>query len=405
MNKKLVAAALGLAFAAPVFADASNVTLYGRVHQVLDHQSVETTAPGAASRDVGGNFVVSDASSRLGVRGVEDLGGGLKAVFAYEFAVDSDNGAGITGGRHAYLGLQGSYGTFLIGQQDGGNLSQAPLYNQASLIGSVSNNGGPLTTVSGSTLSGAQAIARSQRAGNSIGYTTNVAGVQIDVRHALTGTNDLNNNVANDPVTTANEAAAKENGSRETEIAATYKIGALTLGGGIQFFDQQGQDPTFDAQGTPTATSPALGTGASPERLVQAIASYNFGSFTVGGLVAQTKLYSTNPANNEDSNTEFALSATMPLNANSGLFAMYADSERNNIASNTPVASTAGFRGTNATGPSELQQIQVAYYYDFSKRTRTYVGYNRLNTEVVAGAGRGRETDTDNFTIGLRHNF
>ncbi|WP_370260633.1 porin [Limnobacter sp.] len=372
MNKKLVAAALGMAFAAPVFADASNVTLYGRVHQVIDHQSTET-----GNTDRGGNFVLSDASSRLGVRGVEDLGGGLKAVFAYEFAVDSDNGAGITGGRHAYLGLQGSYGTFLIGQQDGGNLSQAPLYNQASLIGSVSNNGGPLTTVSGTTLSGAQAIARSQRASNSIGYSNNIGGVQIDVRHALTGSNDQFNNGAAgtfsvNPTTgaiTQSAAATKENGTRETEVAATYKMGALTIGGGFQLFDQQGTDPT---------------TAASPERVVQGIASYNFGSFTLGGLVAQTKLYGT-AGNGEDSNTEFALSGTLPLSSNSGIFGMYADSERNNIAA-----------------PTDINQLQVAYYYDFSKRTRTYVGFNRLNTEVKATKV---ETDQDNFTIGLRHNF
>ena len=356
MNKKLVAAALGLAFAAPVFADASNVTLYGRVHQALDHQSTSTGA-----NDVGGNFRVTDVSSRLGVRGVEDLGGGLKAVFAYEFAVDSDNGAGITGGRHAYLGLQGSYGTFLIGQQDGGNLSQAPLYNQASLIGSVSNNGGPLTTVGSNNVASAQAITRNQRTGNSLGYTNNIAGVQIDARHALTGTNDLNNNTA---------AGIKENGTRETEVAATYKVGALTIGGGLHLFDQQGTDPT---------------TAASPERLIQGVVSYNFGTFTLGGLVAQTKLYGTNAANGQDDNTEVAVSGTLPLSANSGLFAIYADSERNNLAA-----------------PTDVTQAQVAYYYDFSKRTRTYVGFNRLTSEVQATRV---ESDQDNFTIGLRHNF
>ncbi|MBU0541338.1 MAG: porin [Gammaproteobacteria bacterium] len=366
MNKKLVAAALGLAFAAPVFADSSNVTLYGRVHQVLDHQSTD-----AGANKTGGNFTVSDASSRLGVRGAEDLGGGLKAVFAYEFAVDSDNGAGFTGGRHAYLGLQGAYGTFLIGQQDGGNLSQAPLYNQASLIGSVSNNGGPLTTVGSTSLAGAQAITRTQRTTNSLGYTTNVAGVQIDVRHALRGNNDQGNNTAtvNNNATTTPIAGEKENGSRETEVAATYKVGALTIGGGFQLFDQQAQDPT---------------TAAKAERLVQGVASYNFGSFTLAGLVAQTKLYGT-AANGEDSNTDVAISGTLPLSANSGIFGMYADSERNNIAA-----------------PTDLNQLQVAYYYDFSKRTRTYVGFNRLNTEVQATKA---ETDSDNFTIGLRHNF
>ena len=360
MNKKLVAAALGLAFAAPVFADSSNVTLYGRIHQALDHQSTE-----AGGVDRGGNFAVEDVSSRLGVRGVEDLGGGLSAIFAYEFGVNTDEvSAAPMTTRHAYLGLKGSYGLFVIGSQDGGNDSQAPLYNQASLIGSVSNNGGPLTTV-GSTVDGtAQAITRDQRVGNSFGYAGNFAGVQINARHALQeGTNDAANN---------NGAALKENNVRSTEIAATYKVGALTIGGGLQSFDAQ------------QVTQNALDVSTDIERVVQGVASYNFGSFTLGGLVAQKSLYAAN-ANGEDSNTEYAISGTLPLSANSGVFGIYADAERNDLAA-----------------ASDITQTQIAYYYDFSKRTRTYVGYNRLNTEVKA---TGAETDQDNFTIGLRHNF
>ncbi|MBU0784650.1 MAG: porin [Gammaproteobacteria bacterium] len=366
MNKKLVAAALGLAFAAPVFADSSNVTLYGRVHQTLDHQSTE-----AAGVDAGGNFVVEDASSRFGIKGQEDLGGGLSAIFAYEFGVDSDNVASGSAGaagplstRHAYLGLKGAYGLFVIGSQDGGNDSQAPLYNQASLIGSVSNNGGPLTTVGSTNAGTGQAITREQRVGNSFGYAATFAGVQVNARHALSnGTDNAANNVG---------AANKENDTRSTEIAATYKVGALTVGGGLQSIDSQER-----TQNTLNATS-------GVEQVIQGVATYNFGTFSVGGLVAQKNLYAAN-ANGEDSNTEYALSATLPLSANSGVFGMYADAERNDLVA-----------------ASDITQVQIAYYYDLSKRTRTYVGYNRLNTEVKAS---GAETDQDNFTIGLRHNF
>lgn len=366
MNKKLVAAALGLAFAAPVFADSSNVTLYGRIHQTLDYQSTE-----AGGVDSGGNFVVEDASSRLGVRGVEDLGGGLSAIFAYEFGVNTDEvttgnagQAGPMSTRHAYLGLKGAYGLAVIGSQDGGNDSQAPLYNQASLIGSVSNNGGPLITVGITTAGVAQAITREQRVGNSFGYAGTFAGVQINARHALGGgVNDAANNTA---------TTDKENDVRSTEIAATYKIGALTIGGGLQSIDAQQR------------TQNVLDVSTGVERVVQGVATYNFGSFTLGGLVAQKSLFAAN-ANGEDSNTEYALSGTLPISANSGVFGMYADAERNDLAA-----------------AEDITQTQVAYYYDFSKRTRTYVGYNRLNREVKA---TGVESDQDNFTIGLRHNF
>jgi predicted porin len=373
MNKKLVAAALGLAFAAPVFADSSNVTLYGRIHQTLDHQSSSANQGGG---DQGGNFAIEDASSRLGVRGVEDLGGGLSAIFAYEFAVSTDDTAGFTGARHAYLGLKGAYGTAVIGSQDGGNDSQAPLYNQASLVGSVSNNGGPLTTVGSTTTGLGQAITREQRVSNSIGYTTTIAGVQINARHALSG--GVNDAANNDLAAVGDE---KENDTRSTEIAATYKIGALTIGGGYQNIDAQQR------------TQNGLNLTNNVESVIQGVASYNFGSFTVSGLIAQKDLFRANQVNGEDSNTEYALSATMPLTGNSGIFGMYADAERNDLGAGTdPVA----------VGGEDVSQVQIAYYYDFSKRTRTYVGFNRLTREEKA---TGFEEDQDNFTIGLRHNF
>ena len=140
----------------------------------------------------------------------------------------------------------------------------------------------------------------------------------------------------------------------------------MTFGGGFQSIDSQ------------EVTQNALNATSGIEQVIQGVVSYNFGSFTLGGLVAQKNLY-------EDSNTEYAISGTVPLAANSGIFGMYADSERNDLAA-----------------PADVTQAQIAYYYDFSKRTRTYVGYNRLNNEVKAS---GVETDTDNFTIGLRHNF
>lgn len=370
MNKKLVAAALGLAFAAPVFADSSNVTLYGRIHQTLDQQSQETRT-GGVTNSVGSSTVVEDASSRFGIRGQEDLGGGLSAIFAYEFGVVTDDVSNAPlSTRHAYLGMKGSYGLVVIGSQDGGNDSQAPLYNQASLIGSVSNNGGPLTTVGGSgeIVSNTWAIQRQQRGGNSFGYAGNFGGVQINARHSMQGDNDVSNNTA---------TAVKENDFRATEIAATYKVGNLTVGGGFANFDQQ-------------ELNNPLGNG-DIERTIQGVASYNFGAFTVAGLVAQNSYEAQNAANGEDSGIEYALSATMPLTANSGLFGMYASSERYDLN----------------TEARENTQAQIAYYYDFSKRTRTYVGFNRVESEVEASTvgTAGDKTERDNFTIGLRHNF
>lgn len=365
MNKKLVAAALGLVFAAPVFADASNVTLYGRVHTVLDHQSTE-----AGGADQGGNFTQENVASRLGVRGQEDLGGGLSVIFAYEFGVASDTG-GFGAGRHAYVGLKSDWGTFTAGQLDGGNDGVAPMYDQASKIGSVSNNGGPLTTVGGNNVSGTApgafqttAIDRTQRTGNSFGYKHTIGGVALAARHSMGG--GVDNQNGNTALTD------KENDVRLSEITADYKIGGLSIGAGFENADAQER------------TQNALNVTNLIENRVQAVAAYNFGSFSLAGLVAQSSLFAAIPGG-DDSNTEFAVSGTVPLAPNSGIFALYADAERNDLAA-----------------PADVTQAQIAYYYDFSKRTRTYVGFNRTDNEVKA---TGAETTQDNFTIGLRHNF
>jgi len=107
MKKTLIAlAALGtIAGAAQA---QSNVTLYGRVDLGI-------------ARNIGEDyFVMQEGSgSRLGVRGVEDLGGGLKAVFNIEHRFRADTGTAndtFWAGR-SVVGLQGSFGEVLLGRE------------------------------------------------------------------------------------------------------------------------------------------------------------------------------------------------------------------------------------------------------------------------------------------------
>lgn len=369
MNKKLLAAALGVAFAAPVFADSSSLTIYGRVHQNLVHTSTDTTG----GAETGGNFTLQDVSSRLGFRGEEDLGGGLKALFGYELSIASDNsqGSGLSAARHSYIGLAGSWGKFTAGTQDGGSASVAPLYGQAGMIGSVSNNGGTLTTVSGTINSASNVIAASQRKNNSFGYELKDGALHVAARHSLGGTDNQGNNVG---------AAAKENDERETEVAVTYKMGALTIGGGYSNIDFQ------------TSTTPGAGS-TQVEDLIQLVATYQLGSLKLGGIVNQRGYY-VNQANGDDSDTNFALTGLYKLSGNTGVFGMIADGENN--------GNLVGVGVGAVNTPIDIQQFQLSAYYDFSKRTRSYVGFERVNTEVKA---TGVETDSDSLVIGLRHNF
>lgn len=115
MNKKLIALAVAGACVAPAaMAQTANpVTLYGQVNVMLE--SVE--AKGGAT-PVARRTRIEDQSSRLGVRGTEDLGGGLKAFFQLETAFRPDSNNTTFAARNSAIGLQGGFGSVLIGRWD-----------------------------------------------------------------------------------------------------------------------------------------------------------------------------------------------------------------------------------------------------------------------------------------------
>lgn len=75
------------------------------------------------NNDLADNWTVSNPGSRLGFKGSEDLGNGMKAVFQYEMVYDLSDGGGIGGARNSYVGLNGDFGTVLMGRHDTPNKS------------------------------------------------------------------------------------------------------------------------------------------------------------------------------------------------------------------------------------------------------------------------------------------
>lgn len=115
MNKKLIALALaGVSIAPAAMAQTANpVTLYGRIYVMFE--SVEAKGGTAA---VPRRNRVSDQSSLLGVRGTEDLGGGLKGFFQLETAFRPDSNATTFAARNSGVGLQGGWGSIVLGRWD-----------------------------------------------------------------------------------------------------------------------------------------------------------------------------------------------------------------------------------------------------------------------------------------------
>ncbi len=109
MKKSLIALAV-LATTGAAMAQ-SSVTLYGRLDA-----SVGSLDQGAASdtRMFSGNLT----TSRWGVMGSEDLGGGLKANFRLETAIDVTSGASTNFTRASWVGLSGGFGGLTLGLRD-----------------------------------------------------------------------------------------------------------------------------------------------------------------------------------------------------------------------------------------------------------------------------------------------
>ncbi|SFU72383.1 porin [Pseudoduganella namucuonensis] len=100
-----------LALACGAAAAQGNVTIYGRLNVALER--AETSA-NAAGRPLGLTRMVNNRSV-FGFRGVEDLGGGMRAVFQIEGTLSPDTGEGSPAQRDTRVGLEGGFGALFLG--------------------------------------------------------------------------------------------------------------------------------------------------------------------------------------------------------------------------------------------------------------------------------------------------
>jgi predicted porin len=113
MKKKLLALAVAAALPMVSQAATADVTIYGKIHTSIDYVDPD-----------GGDSIydVTSRASRLGFKGSEDLGDGLKLIWKIESQVNIADGAkesqSYWQGRNAYIGLAGGWGTFLYGRHD-----------------------------------------------------------------------------------------------------------------------------------------------------------------------------------------------------------------------------------------------------------------------------------------------
>jgi predicted porin len=159
MKKSLLALAVLGAFAGTASAQ-SSVTLFGIID--LGYRNVENhdTSQSQMSQD-GIN------SSRLGVRGVEDMGGGLRAGFWLEGAINPDTGtpSGQTWQRRSTVSLIGNWGEVRLGRD------YTPGFWNTTIFDPFGTNGvGSFLNMAAAAPDGSAGNNLYVRASNSVGY-------------------------------------------------------------------------------------------------------------------------------------------------------------------------------------------------------------------------------------------
>jgi predicted porin len=208
MKKTLIALA-ALAVSGAAFAQ-SSVTLYGVLDAGIVNDGTDT------------KFVSGVTSGpRLGVRGTEDLGGGLKASFTIETGLNNGKEAATSlGDRGAHISVSGGFGTVQIGS----SVLSPSFFARASSDASTANN------YSIATYGGAARNDNSINYSNTIGGLTIRAAMVMKADNGGNGATDFSVVYAAGPLTLA--ASSADNGAAEGKgsyIGASYNLGAAKV--------------------------------------------------------------------------------------------------------------------------------------------------------------------------------
>ncbi|PUA18198.1 porin [Glaciimonas sp. PCH181] len=389
MKKSLIALAVLGAIAGAAQAQ-SSVTIYGIVDTGVTYTN---KALNATTGKTGSKFALTSGNiqgSRLGFKGVEDLGGGLKAVFQLEAGFANDTGAlqGDKGStnlfrRKSVVGLSGdNFGTVLLGRQtditddvsqwtsvqDFGGVTGAVGHNLDRLEGtrtqnSIRYNTPSLSGFTASAIYGFGETAGQTTAGQSFGlggqYANGPLGLFATYYQSKKGATPSDVSLTNATVFTAGNPG--DTALKTFSLGASYQVGPARLYGNWSRVKQ------------PLATT----TGAVPGGLVPA------GTFTIGSI-------NNSKADIFELGTNYALTAPLHLLASvqySKLTFVDAGSQK-----------------------GKLTQFNLGTDYFLSKRTDLYAfaSYLRAKDAInpgILGDTTGGSNNQTAVTVGIRHKF
>jgi len=387
MKKTLIVAAVAASFATAANAQ-SSVTLYGLIDagfSYVNNEAAPNTAKGSAAafRLSSGNL----NGSRWGLRGTEDLGGGMKAIFTLESGFSMGNGQALQGqngsasgtefGRQAFAGIStAQFGTVTLGRQYDSVVDYlAPLTVNGSWGGTYFSH--PFDNDN---------TQNSFRVNNSVKYqSANYSGLTFG---GLYGFSNQAGGFANNRAYSA--GAQYANGP--LKIAAAYlqlqNPGANNAGGAVT-----------DNGAAATVLTKLVGASVETQRTYGAGASYAVGPLTVGGAWTQSRFQfvagdSTARFNNYEVNARYALTPALAL----GAAYTYTD--------------VKGYTtGPDNNGHEKFHQFGLQTDYALSKRTDIYAeGVVQLAKQGAEAQVYGTNANSVHgnqvvVTTGIRHRF
>jgi predicted porin len=269
---------------------------------------------------------VNDHASRLGVKGSEDLGNGMKAIFKMEMGYDgadmpTGGSRSVFSARNGYVGVAGDFGTVLVGRHD--TPAKVAFY-----------------------ASGTEVVGDSVVDINRVGFT------EFRVNNAIAYISPNFSGFTAAAALVPGETAAKDG------VADTYSVGLMYSGGGLkaslgyEVADNGVVLQTSGSGGTQTSI------GSQDHEMLQIGASYTMGDFMIG-------------ANYQDTDNHAGGSADREVWAITGKASF----------GNNYVMARYGEMDTGAANDQET--VHIAAGHKMSKRTQVYIAYE--DQETTAG--------------------
>ncbi|KKB61807.1 porin [Robbsia andropogonis] len=385
MKNKLLMSTLSLAVlgAAGAAHAQSSVTLYGVIDESLTyvHHASGSNNLWALGNSSGGNL----SGSRWGLKGTEDLGGGLKALFTLENGFNPQNGTlgqgGAEFGRQAFVGLQSdTTGTITLGRQYDPVIDLVQGITADNYFGSAFATAGDVDNYDNSF-----------RVNNAIKYTSAVySGLQFSGMYAF-------GNVAGSQSSKQSYSGAVSYANGPFSIAAGYIKSFNTASTARSGWSSSSDGPFDSSINTGYSAAHSIG-------IARIAGQYVFGPFTAG-------LGYSNAKYSNDASSGFTTSEK--YNTGQGFL---------NYQATPAMLVGVGYSYTKSSGDTSAtyHQVSLGADYNLSKRTDVYMtaayqhasGETRLNattvTSAVASIGSYGYNGTSSQTlvnVGLRHKF